>query len=75
MHHIGLEDLEHVMFHCPRFAMVRRNLNQTLGRNVSSENVVAEMLRLKKNWLTISFAIVNTERVAEGSKKEVVISK
>lgn len=40
------EDPEHTMFHCSKFAMERRNLNQTIGRSVSPKNIIAETLRL-----------------------------
>lgn len=41
------EGKEHVMFHCSKFAMERRNRNQALGRSVSPGNIVVEMLRSK----------------------------
>lgn len=34
--------------------MERRNLNQALGKSVSHESIVTELLRSKVNWLTVA---------------------
>lgn len=49
------------MFHCPNFVMEKGSLNQALGKNVSSESIAAEMLRSKKNWPTVSSAIIKIQ--------------
>lgn len=41
--------------------MVRMDLRERGGRSVSPENVVAEVLRPKENWVTISSTIVKMQ--------------
>lgn len=56
------EDPEHIIFHCPRLAIVRRNMRQALDASVSSENLVPVMLRSKTNWLMIPSAIEKIQK-------------
>lgn len=57
------------MFHCPRFAIWRRNLNQALGRSVRLDSIVVEMLRSKEAHRFLHND-TNTERAAEKIKEE-----
>ena len=56
------EDPEHVMFHCPRFAMERRSLNQVLGRSGTPESLVTEMLESEEKWLAVGSAIIEMQQ-------------
>lgn len=69
LHHFGLDDSSNCPEVCracdislPRFAIERRNLNQRLSKRMTPENIVAEMVRSKKNWLTLFSAIVKIQK-------------
>lgn len=54
--------------------MERRNLNRALGRSVSPENIVAEMLKSKEYWFTISSVKIQQDycrNKGEGNRKDV----
>lgn len=47
------EDVEHVFFHCTRFADGRGKLQKILGVVLSPENMVAHMLEKVENWTAV----------------------
>lgn len=63
------------MFHCPRFAMENRNLNQAQYRSVRPENIVGYTQKWK-NRITVYSEIVKIEELLnEGTKGKAQRSK
>lgn len=62
---------EHAMFHCPRFAIERTNLNQVLEGSERSENIDAEIIMVEED-LASGFLRnrENAERAAERNNEE-----
>lgn len=67
-----LEDAEHVFFQCPSFTNERNELQKTLGKDISPESLVNDMLTSEKNWDAVSkFAtqILKTLRQREQERR------
>ena len=55
--HPAVEDVEHVIFHCPRFTVEREELYRLANRPLKPETFVGFMLENERNWeATSSFA-------------------
>lgn len=64
-----LKDPELVMFHCPRFAMERKNVNQALGRIVSPEKSCKDAEVEGESAYDFLCNCTNTERSKERKKE------
>ena len=49
-----LEDARHTLIHCPAWSAQRRGMERTLGVEVDSGNLVAEMLSSAEKWEAVS---------------------
>jgi hypothetical protein len=58
------DDVEHTIFHCPRWRDVRGTTYQTLGKHLTPDCLVTEMLRTEERWDSI-----------EGMIKQIMSSK
>lgn len=71
---VAEDEEEHVMLYCPRFAVDRKNLKEAVSSCTSRENIVAQLLRPKANWLALSFAILRVQKellkVRKGGKQK-----
>lgn len=62
------EDVEHVLFACPRFSDHRRRLKEVLGLDVAPENLVLRMIESEEAWEAVcgvSADIIQQLRVSE----------
>ena len=44
------EDPEHVVFHCPRFAHERQQVEEETGTRLTIRNIIDMMTQKKENW-------------------------
>lgn len=51
------EDVEHVMFRCPRFQGERRELHAAIGETAEAEDIVEGMLKSQETWNTVCSVI------------------
>lgn len=49
-----IEDVEHVFFHCPRFAVEREELHRLLQEEVTPETIVTRMLLTQEYWSAVA---------------------
>lgn len=67
-----LKDAEHVFFACPRFAEVRKEMEDTLGEVPDPGTLVKLMIQSKENWAVNQFAtsVMTKLRVEERRRRE-----
>ena len=66
------ETAEHVVFKCPRFNNIRREIEAFIGETLSVTNVITVMLQSESYWNALNHYISNvhnTLQMAERSRK------
>ncbi|XP_050079239.1 uncharacterized protein LOC126566707, partial [Anopheles maculipalpis] len=51
-----VEDVDHVMFHCPRFARIRHEMQQQSHTRLTMDNLAAEMCANRDTWEAVRTA-------------------
>lgn len=54
-----VDNAEHTIFYCTKFARERLNLEEEVGRRISAENLLSIMLESESNWKKIESLIRN----------------
>lgn len=68
--HPVVEDVEHILCHCPRFDRAREILQEHLQQQPSPENIVAEMLASEAAWSAVSHFAVTVIKQLRQEEKE-----
>lgn len=45
-----MDDAEHTIFHCPRWAIERTETNENCGRTQTTDNIIHTMVDSKRKW-------------------------
>ena len=66
------EDVEHVIFQCPRFCPERKGLEQILGQRIRPDNLIDLMVVSQEKWNAVSeycATIIKKLRLEERARK------
>ncbi|XP_036329814.1 uncharacterized protein LOC118741954 [Rhagoletis pomonella] len=52
-------DVEHVLFHCPRFDLDRNHIRSVFGEHPTPENMVVHMIESVEKWEAVNNAVTH----------------
>ncbi|XP_036322132.1 uncharacterized protein K02A2.6-like [Rhagoletis pomonella] len=54
-----IEDVEHVLFHCPRFDLDKNHIRSVFGEHLTPENMVVHMIESVGKWEAVNNAVTH----------------